>query len=256
VNDTITSIKRREIVVAHASDVHIDDSYTANLFGGDGAGPLRAVLIAAKKVNADVVMLAGDTFECHRLPDALIERTAATMREFGLPIVLLPGNHDPAIDEAVFHRQALRKLDLLHILGVTHAEAAHFPELDLEIWGRAHFDYSDMDPFATVRERTTRWQIAMAHGHHEPVPDRSTRLRASWLIGDDEIAATKADYVALGHWNRRVQVGSGDIHAWYSGSPDYARSINVVRFSGNGTVDVGREHLELPDDFGEGIYFD
>ncbi len=255
-NDNSQSIALREIVVAHASDVHIDDSYTANLFGGDGAGPLRAVLEAAKKVGADVVMLAGDTFECHRLPDALLERTAATMREFGLPIVLLPGNHDPAIEEAVFHRPAFAKLDLLHILGVTHEEAVRFSSLDLEIWGRAHRDYSDMDPLATVRGRTTRWQIAMAHGHHEPAPDRSTRLRASWLIGDDEIAATKADYVALGHWNRRVQVGTGDIHAWYSGSPDYARSINVVRLSGNGTVDVGREHLELPDGFGDGIYSD
>lgn len=246
--------RRRGIVVAHASDVHIDDGYTARLFGGDGTGPLRAVLTAARRVGADVVMLAGDTFECHRLPDALIERTAATMREFGLPIVLLPGNHDPAIDEAVFHRPAFARLDLLHILGVTHEEAVRFPEHDLEIWGRAHRDYADMDPLATVRERTTRWQIAMAHGHHEPVPDRSTRLRASWLIGDDEIAATKADYVALGHWNRRVKVGAGDMHAWYSGSPDYARSINVVRLSNGADVEVGREPLELPADFGEGLY--
>jgi len=126
----------------------------------------------------------------------------------------------------------------------------HFPELSLEVWGRAHRDYSDMDPLSAARERRTPWQIAMAHGHYEPVPDRSTKLRASWLIGDDEIAATGADYIALGHWNRRVKVGNGDIHAWYSGSPDYARSINLVRLSGNGRVDVTRAFLELPAGFG------
>ena len=243
----------RDVIVAHASDVHVDDGYAAALFGGDGAGGLRAVLVAARKMRADVVLLAGDTFDCHRLSDAILVHTAATMREFDLPIVLLPGNHDPAVEDAVFHHTAFAKLDCLHILGVTHDEAVQFPHLGLEVWGRAHRDYSDMDPLASVRERTTSWQIAMAHGHYTPVPDRSTRLRASWLIGDDEIDATRADYIALGHWNRRVKVGNGDVHAWYSGSPDYARSINVIRLSGAALVDVHREHLELPVDFGAGI---
>ena len=240
----------RDVVVAHASDVHVDHEYTARLFEGDGAGGLRAVLTAARKASADLVLLAGDTFDCHRLPDHILEHTAATMREFALPIVLLPGNHDPLIEEAVFHHPAFARVEGLHILGLTHEEAVHFPELSLEVWGRAHRDYSDMDPLSAARERRTPWQIAMAHGHYEPVPDRSTKLRASWLIGDDEIAATGADYIALGHWNRRVKVGNGDIHAWYSGSPDYARSINLVRLSGNGRVDVTRAFLELPAGFG------
>lgn len=248
-----SSAARREVIVAHASDVHVDHGYAARLYGGDGAGGLRAVLIAARKIKADVVVLAGDTFDCHRLPDPLLAHTAATMREFDLPIILLPGNHDPAVEDAVFHHPAFAKLDCLHILGITHEAAVHFPHLDLEIWGQAHRDYSDMDPLAKARERTTQWQIAMAHGHYVPVPDRSTKVRASWLIGDDEIEATKADYIALGHWNRRVQVGNGGVQAWYSGSPDYARSINVVRMSGKDRVDVSREPLALPEDFGDGM---
>jgi DNA repair exonuclease SbcCD nuclease subunit len=253
-NETQThSGEVREIIVAHASDVHVDHDYSARLFGGDGAGGLRAVLEASRRLKADIVLLAGDTFDCHRLPESLLIHTAATMREFNIPIVLLPGNHDPAIDEAVFHHPEFMKLDCLHILGVTHEEAVHFPDHKLEVWGRAHRDYSDMDPLAQARERTTPWQIAMAHGHYTPTPDRSTKLRPSWLIGDDELHATGADYIALGHWNRQIRVGSGDINAWYSGSPDYARSINVVRLSGNNRVDVTRELLELPDNFGEGV---
>ena len=69
----------------------------------------------------------------------------------------------------------------------------------------------------------------MAHGHYEPKPDRSIGPRPSWLIGDDEIAATGADYVALGHWNRAVRVGNGSVPAYYSGSPEYAGTVNVVR---------------------------
>ena len=251
--DPTRTAASRDVIVAHASDVHVDHGYTARLYGGDGAGGLRAVLVAAAKVRADVVLLVGDTFDCHRLPDSILEHTAATMREFDLPIVLLPGNHDPATEDAVFHHPAFAQLDCLHVLGITHDDAVLLPRLGLEIWGRPHRDYSDMEPLASPRQRTTPWQIAMAHGHYEPAPDRSIRPRASWLIGDDEIAATKADYVAFGHWNRRVMVGRGAIPAWYSGSPDYARSINVVRLSGNGRVDVGCEPLDLPDDFGEGM---
>lgn len=243
----------REVVVAHASDVHIDQSYTAQLFGGDGTGGLRAVLAAARKIEADVVLLAGDTFECHRLTEPILLQTAAAIREFGLPVVLLPGNHDPAVDDAVFHHPAFAGLEDLHILGVTHTEAVLFPRLGLEVWGRPHRDYHDMDPLEFVRERSTPWQIVMAHGHYTPTPDRSTRLRASWLLGDDEIAATKADYIALGHWNRRIQVGNGGIQAWYSGSPDYARSINVVRLSAGAGVAVSCEPLDLPADFGGDI---
>jgi DNA repair exonuclease SbcCD nuclease subunit len=249
---------RREIIVAHASDVHVDMTFNAQLFDGDSAGPLRAVLEAAKKARADVVLLAGDTFDHHRLPDDVLLHTAATIRAFDMPIVILPGNHDPAVDEAVFHHSAFTKLDHLFILGITHPDAVHLAHLDLEIWGRAHRDYGDMDPLAKVRERSTPWQIAMAHGHYEPLPDRSTRLRPSWLIGDDELAATRADYVALGHWNRRVEVGKGTVRAWYSGSPDYARSINIVTLSGEGgggegSVDVRRAPLDLPEGFGEGM---
>ena len=91
-----------------------------------------------------------------------------------------------------------------------------FPSLGLEVWGRPHRDYGDMIPFERLRPRSTRWQVAVGHGHYVPVPDRTIRLRPSWLIGDDELAATGSDYIALGHWNRAVKVGN--VAAYYSGS--------------------------------------
>jgi hypothetical protein len=158
---------------------------------------------------------------------------------------MLPGNHDPAVADAVYHRDAIAGVANLHVLGVTHEEAVQFPRLGLEVWGRAHRDYGDMIPFATVRPRSTRWQIAVGHGHYVPVPDRGGRLRPSWLIGDDEIAATKADYVALGHWNRAAQVGNGTVAAYYSGSPEYAGTVNVVRLTPAGEVAVSRRKLAI-----------
>ena len=86
--------------------------------------------------------------------------------------------------------------------------------------------------------------MALAHGHYTPQPDRSTRARPSWLFGDSEIAALEADYVALGHWNRAVRVAEGVTEAHYSGSPDSARSVNVVRL---GPAGVRVERADLPE---------
>ena len=244
---------QQPVVIAHASDVHVDDDYTARLFGGDGAAGLHAVLQAAHQCAADVLLLAGDTFDSHRMPQALLDHTADVIKSFDLPVVILPGNHDPAVEEAVYHNPSLRSLDHLFVLGITHDRAVHFPELDLEIWGEAHRDYFDMDPLAMPHARSTRWQVAMAHGHYIPVPDRSVLARPSWLLGDAEISATEADYVALGHWNRRTKVGDGVVEAWYSGSPDYARSINIVRLADGHGADVDQADLRLPANFGEGL---
>jgi DNA repair exonuclease SbcCD nuclease subunit len=234
---------RSEIVIVHSSDLHMDDDYTARLHGGDGAAGLAGVLAVAASARANVVVLAGDTFDSHRVSASLLERVAAVISAAALPVVVLPGNHDPAVTDAVYHHPALAKIGNLHVLGVSHEEAVAFADFSLEIWGRPHRDYGDMIPFETPRRRSTRWQIAMAHGHYVPVPDRTLRLRPSWLIGDQELAATGADYVALGHWNRAAKVGP--VAAYYSGSPEFAGTVNVIRLNNTGAVSVERTAVDI-----------
>jgi DNA repair exonuclease SbcCD nuclease subunit len=235
----------RDVVIAHSSDLHIDHDHTARLHGGDGAAGLACVLGAARAASADVVILAGDTFDSHRIPQELADRAAGIIAAAQLPVVILPGNHDPAVPEAVFYHGALAKVANLHVLGVTHDEAILFPALALEIWGRAHRDYFDMNPFEHLRPRSSRWQIAMAHGHYQPCPDRGARARPGWLIGDADIFATGADYVALGHWNRAAKVGDGAVEAHYPGSPEYSGTLNLVRLGVVGGVTVSQLALDI-----------
>lgn len=241
---TLSAAPARDIVLVHTSDLHVDHDYTARLHGGDGTAGLACVLIAARGMAADAVILAGDTFDCHRLPADLLDRTAEVLAAAELPVVMLPGNHDPAVDDAVYRHGPLAQVANLHVLGVVD-DAVMFPDLALEIWGRPHRDYDDMVPFEFPRPRRTRWQIAVAHGHYEPAPDRSISPRPSWLIGDADLAATGADYVALGHWNRAVRVGNGMVPAYYSGSPEYAGTVNVVRLAPSGEVLVTRAPLDI-----------
>jgi DNA repair exonuclease SbcCD nuclease subunit len=231
-----------DIVLVHSSDLHVDED-RAVASGGDGTAPLSAVLWTARAVRADILLLAGDTFENNQLGSATLDRAGRLFAEADFPIVILPGNHDPALADSVFLRGGFGGLPNVSILGVTHDEAVPLPAFDLEIWGHAHRDYFSMAPLRGPRQRSTRWQVAMAHGHYEPPETRANPLRPSWVFGDEEIAATAADYLALGHWDRPVRVGNGVVPAYYSGSPDLAETVNLVRLTAAGDVVVTREPL-------------
>jgi DNA repair exonuclease SbcCD nuclease subunit len=231
-----------DIVLVHSSDLHVDED-RAVASGGDGTAPLSAVLSTARTVRADILLLAGDTFENSQLGAAILDRAKCLLAQADFPIVILPGNHDPALADSVFVRGGLGELPNVSILGVTHDEAVPFPAFNLEIWGHAHRDYFNMVPLRGPRRRSTRWQVAMAHGHYEPPETRANPLRPSWVFSDEEIAATGADYLALGHWDRPMRVGNGVVPAYYSGSPELAGTVNLVRLTAGGEVVVTRESL-------------
>jgi DNA repair exonuclease SbcCD nuclease subunit len=228
----------RDLRLIHSSDLHVDD--------GRGSAGLAAVLRTARRLEADLVLLAGDTFDSHMVGAATVERARALLAEAGLPVVILPGNHDPATGDSVYRRGGFADIPSLAILGVTHGRAVSFPAWDLEIWGNPHLDYQNMEPLADPPPRRSRWQVALGHGHYEPPETWATPLRPSWLISDGMIAATAADYLALGHWDRAAQVGCGAVPAYYSGAPHHVDTVNLVRLGAAGEAIVRREKVRWP----------
>jgi DNA repair exonuclease SbcCD nuclease subunit len=232
-----------DIILVHSSDLHVDDDRIAALHGGDGTAGLSAVLASARAFGADIVLLAGDTFDNHMVTGATIDRAGRLLADAGLPVVILPGNHDPATPDSIWLRGRFGEIGNVAIFGITNDRALAFPASDLEIWGNAHKDYMDMVPLRDPHPRSARWHIAMGHGHYEPPETWHNPLRPSWLISDAMIAATEADYLALGHWDRAAQVGCGAVPAYYSGSPEYVGTVNLVRLTAAGEVIVTREAL-------------
>jgi DNA repair exonuclease SbcCD nuclease subunit len=232
-----------EVTLVHSSDLHVDDGRIAAQHGGDGTGGLKAVLAYARAIGADAVILAGDTFDNHMVTAETIDRAGKLLADAAVPVVILPGNHDPVTADSVYTRGGYAAIPGLSILGLTDDGAVRFAQQQLEIWGNPHRDYHDMVPLRDPRPRTTRWQVCVGHGHYEPPETWHNPLRPSWLISDEAIAATAADYVALGHWDRPAQVGNGAIPAYYSGSPNWAKTVNLVRISAAEGVVVTREPL-------------
>jgi DNA repair exonuclease SbcCD nuclease subunit len=146
-----------------------------------------------------------------------------------VPIVLLPGNHDPIMPDCLFRRAGLDAIDNVFVFGVDGRDCVRFPELDVEIVGFPHLGTDDSVPVGVPRPRELHWQVVMAHGHYVSPAEWQAQSYRSWLIADEHIASTGADYLALGHWDRAAQVGDGSVPAYYSGSPDWAETINLIR---------------------------
>jgi DNA repair exonuclease SbcCD nuclease subunit len=235
-----------EIRLIHSSDIHVDNDRAPGTHGGDGTAGLAAVLATAEALHADIVLLVGDTFDNHAVNAKTLERAANLIAESPLPVVALPGHHDPATPDSIWLRGRFDEIQNLAILGITNQRVVSFASRDLEIWGNAHRDYMDMVPLRDPPVRGARWQVALGHGHYEPPETWANPLRPSWLISDAMIRETRADYLALGHWDRAAQVGCGTVPAYYSGAPHHVDTVNLVRLTHNGDVVVTREKVTWP----------
>jgi len=231
----------RAVRLIHSSDLHVEDAgpHAPPRRGATGIAGLAAVLATARAEQADAVLLAGDTFDHARVGGAMLARAAALIADAGRPVVLLPGNHDAALPDGLFHRAGLLDLPHVTVLGLA-GECTIFAALDLEIWGRAHRGTDALVPLGPPPPRRTRWQVAVAHGHYVAPEDARWQAHRAWRIDDGALRAAQADYIALGHWDRPLRVGPADVQAHYSGAPDLAGTVNRV------TLAAGVEVARIP----------
>ncbi|MBT5649024.1 MAG: hypothetical protein HOJ41_14290, partial [Rhodospirillaceae bacterium] len=178
--------RHEDVLIVHSSDLHVDDGYTARAWGGDGNAPLAAVLDAARAVDADIVLLTGDIFEHNRLNATILERTRAILGDARLPVVMLPGNHDPLMRGSVWDRGQLSSIDNVHVLG-EQTDIAAFSAFDLEIWGRAHEDYNEINPLEGAPQRSAGRHIVAGHGHFAEERTPEGQPGPGWLFTPEDI---------------------------------------------------------------------
>ena len=140
-----------------------------------------------------MLLLVGDVFDHGRVPDSVLEAFLEEIARISQPAVLLPGNHDLYDDNSLYQREVFQhKPDNLHIITQTDGEALSFPELTLDVWGRAMVSHTPaFRPLEGMpTQRNGHWMVALAHGHFHFDDDRDQR---SSPIYPPEIAAAPCD---------------------------------------------------------------
>ena len=167
---------------------------------------LRAALDLARARSADAFLIAGDLFEDPLIPDALVEQTLGLFAEYPeLPVCILPGNHDPAVNgpASLWSRRHFRDGALpgnvtvfrepgAHPLGITtllvsplrQKNSVHDPSLPLR-------DLARQQPADRVKIGLTHGALAIP-GKHQP-NDFPIDPRAASRAG--------LDYLGVGHWH-------------------------------------------------------
>jgi DNA repair exonuclease SbcCD nuclease subunit len=177
----------------------------------------------AADAGAEFVVVAGDVFEHNQLAPRDISQSLEAMRAIGVPVYLLPGNHDP-LDASSVYTSALFTAECPANVTVLDRAGVHEVRPGLQLVAAPWTSKAPLaDPVAGVlddlpADGVTR--IVVGHGGVDifvPDKDRPSLIRLAAL--EAAISRGAVHYVALGDKHSRMQVGATG-RIWYSGSPE------------------------------------
>ena len=199
----------------HTSDTHLGD-VTGHPQSADA---LISVIDAVADNAGDLLLLVGDVFDNERVSDDVLDSFLTQIARLETPALVLPGNHDLIHETSVYRRAPFNDAPKnLFVFKETEGEVLSFPSLGIDFWGRAMSMHTPaFKPLEGMPSPIgTNWLVAMAHGHFHYDDDRDMR---SSPIYPNEVAKARCHYLALGHWDRHVDVSQGNTTAVYSGCP-------------------------------------
>jgi DNA repair exonuclease SbcCD nuclease subunit len=155
----------------------------------------RRAVEAGRANQVDFVLVAGDLFENNGIERVLVQKVADIMDEFGAPVFIIPGNHDPLMPGSVWEHPAWKSTrNVRLLLKEEPLEMGEFVLYPCPIREKN----SDRNPTAWIpAERGDAIRIGLAHGTvegiHQDEPD--------YPVPRDAAQRARLDYLALGHWH-------------------------------------------------------
>ncbi len=215
------------ITVLHTGDVHLGAPFKRlSKRALEQRRQLRQtfqkVVDLALERRVDLFLVAGDLFDSNRVSDAEVgfaRNQLERLKEANIPAVFIGGTHDCLADAAVLTRQGvLTDLANVTLLTPEHPQKT-YPELDLTVSGTSNnVNKSRTSPLAALpKEAGTPMHIGMIHGSLA-IPGKHASNDMPFT--PEEVAASGVDYLAVGHWHSLNDISSGNVTAYYSGSPE------------------------------------
>jgi DNA repair exonuclease SbcCD nuclease subunit len=184
------------VKILHAADFHMDSPFYS--LPEDKSAQrrreqrelLEKVAAAAKSEGAQIVLLAGDLFDSNASYWETSETLTRVLSEIDAHIFISPGNHDFYTSRSPYAFMDLP--DNVHIFKTTAIKCYELPDLNCRVWG-AGFSSASCESLlgSFSAPQSDMVDIMVMHGdimggRYNPITEAN-------------IAASKLDYLALGH---------------------------------------------------------
>lgn len=210
------------IRILHLADLHLGASFTRfAVKGKELREGIKRTLINIVKVaqdeRADIMVIAGDLSDSNKLSPGALDFIISQLEKLDMPVVIMPGTHDCFNASSLYRRQAWAKLKNIQIFSSEQNQTFEFHTLSLAVHGKANTSNRDIvSPLnGIVPSLDCQWNIAVAHGSVQ-IPGKSAE--DDYPITFEEIANSRMNYIALGHWHNYGEFKQGNTVACYAGS--------------------------------------
>lgn len=187
--------------------------------------------------GAEFVVVAGDAFEDNAVPRSVVLRAAEVLAAFPVPVLILPGNHDPLDVSSVLRcRDFSSAVDGGAVTVICDSEPVEIrPGVEVVgvPWTSKRPDPARLPALLADLGPTDSLRILVAHGGTDEVYGGDSPSVEAIRVAELESAVGSGhlDYVALGDRHSVTSVGAGD-RIWFSGSPETTAFDDVERESG------------------------
>lgn len=211
----------------HTADLQLGKPFAyldverAALLGEARLQALRKLLEKAGESSADFVVVAGDFYDANTIDHAWVVKANDLVRHAGVPVYVIPGNHDHGGGESIFATNRMRSTqpDNLHVL-LTDEPVLCVGERAVILPAPLLRRHERRDVTEHMTSELGRdlvpsaVRIGLAHGG---VTEFGLGEDAMNLIDSGVVERAELDYLALGDWHGLKQVTD---RVWYSGTPE------------------------------------
>jgi DNA repair exonuclease SbcCD nuclease subunit len=179
---------------------------------------IARLLDLARQREVDFILIAGDTFENNGVSEEVLSRACdALSHSKGIPIFILPGNHDPLSPDSVYRRRSWLRLVPSNVTVIDKAESIRTVRGDAVLYPcPLKQKLSRSDPTAWIaKEDIGMVRIGVAHGS---LDIGLAGDRPPFPIAPNRASTAGLDYLALGDWHSFLV--HSDRRTVYPGTPE------------------------------------
>lgn len=193
-------------------------------FTGDRLAAVRQIAKIAGEENCDFVVVCGDVFESNQVDRKVVANAVEALKEFSVPVLILPGNHDALDATSVYLSEEFARRPE-NIILLDEVAAFSVPGSKARVVAAPLFSRTPAEDLAAAalsgqeREADVTLQLLVAHGVTSDLnPDRNALDTIEVDVLKAALDAKTIDYVALGDRHSEISV-DGNNRIRYCGSP-------------------------------------